>query len=167
MPENEDNKAEFFTPPNTLKEKVGGGGIPEDKIQKSQAFINNNQIDYEPYAREYLTNVQGALKLAEGSRSEESLMDYMEEMTSNIMQLKASGAMFGYPAISRVADIVLNFVERAELINKDLYKIVHAHNICLDMVLIKKLKGPNNPEIDILVNELYDAITRYQEKYKS
>jgi len=35
------------------------------------------------------------------------------------------------------------------------------------MVLIKKLKGPNNPEIDILVNELYDAITRYQEKYKS
>ena len=91
----------------------------------------------------------------------------MEEMTSNIMQLKASGSMFGYPAISRVSDIVLNFIERAEVINKDLYKIVHAHNICLDMVLIKKLKGNKNPEVDILVNELHDAITRYQSKYKA
>lgn len=162
-----ENKAEFFTPPNKLKEKVGGGGISENIISQSQQFINDNQIEYEPYAREYLDNVKGALRLAEGSRSQESLEDYMEEMTSNIMQLKASGAMFGYHAISRVADYTLNFIERANVVSEDLFKIVKAQNICLDLILKKKIKGKNSKEAEILSAELYEAIERYRKKYKN
>ena len=161
------NTAEFFNPPNTLKQKVGGGGIAEDILVRSQSFINENQIEYEPYAREYLESIKGALILAEGSRSPESQEDYIEEMTRNIMQLKASGSMFGYHAISVITDVVLNFIEKSEHRNEDLFRIIQAQNTCLTLILDKKLKGKNIKEVDILTRELYEAIRRYKKKYQN
>ncbi|MAZ76913.1 MAG: hypothetical protein CMH31_06405 [Micavibrio sp.] len=160
----EDN-TEFITPPNIIKSKVGHGGIPEERLRKCQEFIESNTIDFKPYAEEHLNNINGILKLSQGTKSDDSKKEYLEEISQNIMQLKASGSMFGFHAVTQIADTVLNFVERATTVNDDLYKIIESHNACLTLVLSQNIKGNNVKKINVLTNELYDAIDRYENKY--
>lgn len=159
------DEAEFITPPNILKQKMGSGGIPEDILRKSQEFIDNNHIDYEPHAQDYLDTIDGILQLTKKTRSPDSRIEYMEEISSNIMQLKSSGSMFGYASVTRIADTVLNFLEINEHINTDLYKIIEAHNAAILIILSKKLRGSESKEISSITKELYDAINRYNKKY--
>lgn len=162
-----ESDAEFITPPNNLKNKVGSGGISEEFLQKSQDFIENNSIDFKPYAIKYIDKINGILELSKGTKNEESKKEYLEEISHNIMQLKANGSMFGYQAITKTADTILNFVEQANNINNDLYQIIEGHNSCVSLILNKELKGDDMKQINILTKELNEAIDRYNQKYKN
>ncbi|NQZ14905.1 MAG: hypothetical protein HRT94_08810 [Alphaproteobacteria bacterium] len=162
-----EDETQFITPPNMLKQKMGSGGIPEEVLKRSQEFIDNNNIDYEPYAQDYLEAIDGILQLTKKTRSPDSRVEYVEEISKNIMQLKSSGSMFGYSSITQIADTVLNFLEVNEHINADLYKIIEAHNAAVLVIINNKLRGAERKEIGSITKELYDAISRYNKKYNS
>jgi hypothetical protein len=46
-------RAEFMTPVNSLKSKVGYGGLSDEILQKAQTLLENMGADYEPMAELY------------------------------------------------------------------------------------------------------------------
>ena len=52
--------------PNTLKAKVGSGGLSEDILNKAQALLENNTVDFQPLAEMYLTALMKGIDIAKG-----------------------------------------------------------------------------------------------------
>ena len=46
--------AKFYKPPNTLKQKVGSGGLANEILERAQSLIEKNEIDFNPMAEHYL-----------------------------------------------------------------------------------------------------------------
>ena len=96
-------RAEFIKVPNTLKAKVGSGGLSEDILNKAQALLENNTVDFQPLAEMYLTALMKGIDIAKGGSFDEA--EYIiSSMLYPAMQLKANGGMFHYPLVTKVAD---------------------------------------------------------------
>ena len=55
-------RAEFIKPLNTLKQKVGSGGLSEDILNKAQALLENNTVDFLPLAEMYLEGLMKGIE---------------------------------------------------------------------------------------------------------
>jgi len=47
-------KAKFIMPLNTLRSKAGYGGLDEEILNKAEARLENNAVDFPPLAETYL-----------------------------------------------------------------------------------------------------------------
>lgn len=159
-------KPRFIKPPNTLKTKVGTGGFDEMLIARGQEHIDRPQIDFLPFARQFLDEFSALVK--EAAQSDEAFKTMREKLVRPIMQMKANGGMFQYPLITQVADIALQFLEeiKQEKINNEALDILRAHENALKLIVAKNLRGPDRPEGAVLLRELDGACRRYFEKYK-
>jgi hypothetical protein len=159
--------AEFIDPPNTLKKKAGAGGIAEHILKKSQDFIKENDIDFIPYAKEHLKKINDCVKKLHATQDEGVEKLCLEEITENVMRLKAHGGMFNYAIMSSIADIALNCLEVTSSVNADLHQIITAHNNSIEGVIITGLKGDGGEAGAKLVSAFRLAAIRYQKKYAS
>lgn len=157
--------AKFTNPPNKLKQKVGSGGIPERLVDQGQGFIEENDIDFLPFANEYLREVKRHLNIIRNTENKEEQITSFDKITQNIMSIKAHGGMFNYPIMSDIADIALSFLEGAETRNEDLYKIIDAHNNSMDLIIAKDIKDSSDSQGSAIIDALYGATLRYQKKY--
>ncbi|MGB4056910.1 MAG: hypothetical protein WBK77_02360 [Alphaproteobacteria bacterium] len=158
-------KPRFINPPNVLKKKVGSGGIDEKLIVKSQDFVNNADIDFIPYAENFLKEFSQALREAEkGSDFKSS----REKIITPIMQMKAGGGMFKYQLVSEVADTAMQFLDAVDVenVNNETFDILRAHENTLKVIVLNKLKGNGGREGFALIQELDKACKRYFTKYK-
>ncbi|MEM6811729.1 MAG: hypothetical protein AAF549_04600, partial [Pseudomonadota bacterium] len=109
-PDNEWQDAEFTDADRALKTRVGSGGIPELLLQKAQESIDDNHSnDFKPYAEEYLKNISASLKALKDAEENAQRFVALQNISSNIMHLKANGGMFGYNLISMISNVALNF----------------------------------------------------------
>lgn len=157
------NNVRFIKPPNILKQKVGHGGISEERLEKSQQFVNNIEVDFTPYAKQFLTELSAKIKDAQGNDNFEKVRD---GIIAPIMQLKANGGMFRYQLVSDVADIALQFVEAIDEINQDGLNVLKAHENTIKIIVSSNLRGDGGAEGYALVKELDKARRRYFTKYK-
>ncbi len=157
-------KPRFIKPLNILKQKVGIGGIDEMLLVKSQEYIEKIEVDYIPYAEQYLRDFSAQIREAK----QNGLASNSEKMIAAIMQLKASGGMFRYHLISEVSEIALRFLEDidAAKANPDTFEVLAAHENTLRVIVSNKLKGGGGKEGFALIQELDQACKRYFEKYK-
>ena len=155
----------FIDPPNSLKIKVGHGGISPDLIKKSQDYIESNPIDFAPYAQEFLDQIADHLKRITNDNKLQKDRQFIGKISEPIMGLKANGGMFNYPLISMIADVALQFVDIAGEINEDGIEILKAHNSSISLILASKLKGYAGPEGEKITDELQEACNRYFKKY--
>ena len=156
----------FITPPNRLKMKVGGGGIPEERIQRAQEVINNFEMDFRPEARKLAITLDKATNDAIQSIKSKKVFN-KEKMIHPVMQLKANGGMFKYCLLTDVADICLQFMEAVHDFNTEAIEIIKAHENAIQIIIKNDLKGDGGPEGYTLVQELHKACTRYFKKYKT
>lgn len=155
-------KPKFFNPPNRLKQKVGDGGIAANTLKKGQDYLDANKIDFEPYAKDFLKALKTFVEKAEKSPDNQELTD---SMIKPIMELKANGSMFQYHLVSMIADVVLQFLETVQTLNKDVLEILKVHNKTLEIIIQNKIKGPCGKEGELLTQELYEACKRYYKKH--
>lgn len=148
----------FIVPPNTLKAKVGEGGIPAVLLIKAQEQIDQSPEEFIPYARKYLEEIEGVLNRPLPNDN------MVEELTDPVMQLKANGMMFQYGLISLVADTVLKLLERVKTVDADVIDIIHAHNKILSLIIQRDVKGTGGKVGKELIKELEEACTRYYQK---
>lgn len=157
-------KPRFIRPPNILKQKVGFGGIDEKLLEQSQHLIDNTELDFTPYAKDYLEALSQAIQEVKvGSFSIEEARD---KVIKPVMQLKANGGMFRYQLISEIADIALQFLESVDVINDDSIDVLKAHQKTMDIIIHNKLKGSGGKEGYALVKELDGACKRYFSRHK-
>jgi len=151
----------FITPPNKLKKKVGGGGVPKDRIEKAQDHIVNNTVNFVPQAQEFISEVTKLCKDAQNANTTIT----QDQLAKPIMNLKANGGMFQYDLITDVADICLTFTEEIETINPDAINVITAHVNTIQIIIKNDMKGNGGPEGKLLIKELQKACNRYFKKH--
>ena len=158
------SNVKYINPPNHLKMKVGGGGIPEDRIDRAQKMIETFQADFRPEANAFLIQLSNATNAALKNIGTNKKPDN-DNMIIPIMQLKANGGMFQYQLLTDVADICLQFMEAIDEYNEEAIDIIKAHENAINIIIKNDLKGDGGQEGYVLVQELHQACNRYFKKY--
>ncbi len=158
--------AEFITPPNTLKAKVGSGGLSDQILDRAQELLEKHTIDFTPLAELYLdrmkTGIDDAKSLMKNNESE----DLIAQILIPCVQLKANGAMFHYPLVTRVADRFVQFMEVVDHIDEETISIAEAFYTTIKIVVASKIKNNGGTQGEALVDELNNACKRYFDKHK-
>jgi hypothetical protein len=149
-----------------LQAKIGRGAVDEKTILKSQKIIDNNDFDFVPMGEEFLQALDKALGEAKKAESP-SAANLLEELREPVMQLKANAAMFGYPLVSVLASIMLNFLESVKTLDRDVIEIVDAHRRTLEIIIRNKMQGEGGDYGVELQKELRNACRRYFAKQAS
>lgn len=153
----------FILPPNTLKMKVGDGGIPAYIIKRCQDYIDSNPVDLAPYAARNLEQIKDLhSKISRGMIDD---VTGLEVITNTVMQLKSNGSMFHYQLVSMISDVMLRFLGNLTHINADTLDIIAMYARVLDVILNKQLTGNGGKEGYALTQELHNACQRYELKY--
>lgn len=158
-------KVEFIPPSQALKKKAGSGGIPDHLVERGESFIKDNNVDFIPFAKAYIEDIRIYIEQVKKTQSASKQKKIMHNMTLLIMQLKAHGGMFNYPSMSLLSNLILKFLEKTDLINDDLIKIIEAHNNGIDILINGKVKIENDVRTIALEKELQKVIDRYLKKY--
>lgn len=159
------NKARFYNPPNTLKEKVGSGGLAKDILDQAQKLLEENNIDFEPIALIYMDALRRGLDRAYNPSQNTTRRELMEGLINPIMQLKANGGMFDYPLVSKISDKMIELIEQASDPDLDLQEIIQAYHTTITAILHGKLKGDGGVKGDNLFFAICDACDRYYKKH--
>lgn len=154
-------RAEFIKPPNRLKEKVGSGGLSEDILNKAQALLENNTVDFLPLAEIYLSNLMNGIELAKNYHPSNDLEEYIAHMLYPGMQLKANGGMFQYPLVTHIADKLIQFLEVLESVDIEAIEIILAFHTTIRAVVLGKIKGDGGHHGEELMGALNEACVRY------
>lgn len=157
--------AELITPPNRLKEKVGSGGLDEMVLIKAQELLENNSVDFKPLAHMLVDVLNEAI--ANAKSGADIGEDAINSMLYPAMQLKAQGAMFHYPLISEISNILVNFLETVPAVDKDVLDIVVHHKFAINAVLSSQIKGDGGKLGRELRDALLDACARYYKRRKN
>lgn len=158
--------AEFINPPNVLKEKVGGGGLSDEILDKAQTLLENNAVDFRPLGDMYLESLSNGITYARrAARNGDDHEALIATMLYPAMQLKANGGMFHYPLITRIADKLIQFLEVIERPDVEVLEIVQAFYTSIRAVLHGQVRGDAGRYGDELEKALVDACFRYFEKF--
>ena len=158
-------KAEIVVPPNRLKAKVGSGGLDDAILNKAQELLENNTIDFKPIAHMLVDVLHEAIADAKSGATRGE--DAIRAMLYPAMQLKAQGAMFHYPLISQIGEILVNFLETVPDVDKDVMDIVVHHKFAINAVLGSQIKGDGGKLGRELRDALLDACQRYYKRQKN
>lgn len=136
------SKAEFVTPPNYLKMKVGVGGIDKEALKEAEIAIQ--VLGHKMYAQWADADLDRMRQTFEKLRST-SLddPDGVRKMLRICWDMKGLGGTFGFPLITEITHILSNYLEHC--LNHEGAKvssqIVSAHIDALYVVLSQKVSG--------------------------
>lgn len=159
-------KAEFITPPNNLKAKVGSGGLSDDIIEKAQALLENNTVDFLPLGEMYLQNLMKAIEYSKDAHIDEDHEHLITSMLYPAMQLKANGGMFHYPLVTQIADKLIQYLEVIEAADIEALEIVMAFHTTIRAVILGRITGDGGKHGEELIDALDKACLRYFEKIR-
>lgn len=158
-------KAEILRPPNTLKAKVGSGGISEAILDKAQALLENNVVDFQPLADMYMQSMMKAIENAQANHDKQDTETLIAGMIYPAVQLKANGGMFHYPLVTIMADRLIQYLEVIVEPDLDALEIVLAFHTTLRAVIMGRITGTGGRHGQELLAALNDACMRYFERY--
>ncbi|MCB1721959.1 MAG: hypothetical protein H6860_01200 [Rhodospirillales bacterium] len=157
-------KAEFIKPANTLKQKVGHGGLSDEILDKAQKLLEENTHDFEPLAMMYLAALMQGVEMAKGYSPSMDKEQVIANMLYPTMQLKANGGMFHYSLVTMIADKLIQFLEVIEQPDIEVLEIVLAFHTTIIAILQGKISGDGGKQGQDLLNALSDACMRYFDK---
>ena len=158
-------KAEFIRPPNTLREKVGKGGLSDDVVNKAQTLLEKNAVDFGPLAETYLTALMKGVERVKNRTPDDDTETLIAGVIYPVMQLKANGGMFHYALITRISDRLIQFLEVIEKPDNDSMDIVIAFHTTIRAVITSGITGDGGKHGTDLINALNDACARYFDKH--
>jgi hypothetical protein len=159
-------RAEFIHPPNTLKAKTGEGGLPESVLETAQTKLEDNPIDFTPFALAYLDKLHQAIEAAKGyEKNIEESESLIALMLFPVMQLKAHGGMFRYPLITRTADRLIELLEVIDEPDIEAVEIILAFYTAMRAIVKNKMTGDGGMIGTALLDALTQACQRYLDNY--
>ncbi|MGH1397623.1 MAG: hypothetical protein ACRBCT_00210 [Alphaproteobacteria bacterium] len=156
-------KPKKYIADKSLQLRIGTGPLNEETIKKCQDVMDNNELDFTEDALGFLNDVKTAIETLKQQGSDKKTA--IANMTAAIMQLKANGALFGYPLLGDMANITLSFLESIQEIDNDAIEITQANYKTLHAIIIKKLKGDGGDFGRTMKEELQKACNRYFTKH--
>ncbi len=163
-PQKKFRRAEMITPPNKLKEAVGSGGLDQRVVNKAQELLKNNKVDFQPQATLLLGELRTALLASKGGTITGEAA--IEAIIYPAMQLKAQAGMFQYPLVSEISNILVNFLETVENVDKHVLEISDAHRQAISAIVSGGIKGDGGNVGKELREALMDACNRFYKTRK-
>lgn len=157
-------KAEFIPAQRTLKAKVGSGGIADDILEKAQALLENNTVDFMPLAEMYLVSLMKGIDTVKDASPEEDNEFLISNMLYPAMQLKANGGMFHYPLVTGISDRLIQFLEVIDEPDIEAIEIVLAFHTTIRAIIQGKITGDGGAHGEELMRALNKACIRYFER---
>jgi hypothetical protein len=154
-------QAEFIKPLNTLKSKVGSGGLGDDIVNKAQTLLEKNSVDFQPLAEMYLTSLMKGIEGTRNAGPQDDGEALIAAMLYPAMQLKANGGMFRYPLVTRIGDKLIQFLEVIAVPDIDAVEIVLAFHTSIQAVIMGRVTGTGGKHGDELMQVLDSACLRY------
>ncbi len=159
---------QLIQPDENLKNKVGHGGLNQKILEKAQTIIDENTIDFIPIAMRYLSTLQETIKIAKSQRDKHETDSLIAVLGIPVMQLKANGSMFGYPLITKIAALMIRFLETVDTLNNDTFDVLSGFLTSFNAVLIGNIRMDDTTGAgDDLYNALEDACQRHLNKVKN
>lgn len=157
--------AEFITPPNRLKAKVGFGGLSESILEKAQDLLESQARDFEPLADLYLGQLLDGINGVYNKKFSDDPEDLITHMLFPAMQLKSNGGMFGYPLVTEIGDMLVHFLEVVDEADSECLEIVSAFHKTLHVIVKGKINTDGGTQGGALKDALHDACQRYFRLY--
>jgi len=155
--------AEFFLPLNTLRTKVGYGGLSDDVLNEAQMLIEYRSDEFQ--LGQCLVGLLDGIKHARNPDPDEDSKTLIEDILIAAVNLKANGGMCGYQLVTRIGARLIEFLEVGGELNKDAIDIVLAFYISMQIVLTRNVTGSSGNNGDHLMQELEAACMRYFQRY--
>lgn len=156
--------SKIFVPKNKLKEKVGEGGFKEESIQRAQKSIEENVVDFNPIATEYLKNIRTALADYQNKQNSPRLYsDLLDQLT----QLRAQGSMFHYSSITAITDIVVDLLDSLNTVDEKIIEIVNSYEQCATIILKNGIKDDTDKTCQTVASELKAVCNKYKAKHNA
>jgi hypothetical protein len=134
--------AEFVTPPNYLKMKVGGGGIDKEAIKEAEIAVQ--VLGHKMYAK-WADDDLGRMRASfeELKATDLDAPDSVKKMLRICWDMKGLGGTFGYPLVTTITHYLSNYLEHC--LNTEGAKVsaavVSPHIDALYVVLSQKISG--------------------------
>ena len=157
-------QVQFITPINTIKQKVGTGGLSDDILDKAEQLLKENTESFGPVADIYLASIYESVQ---NSKKAATPKDHQKAVSSIIYaatHIKANGTMFHYPLATEIADKLIQFMEPIKTMDKESVELVMAFHTTLRAVIAGKVLGDGGQRGKDLLAALNDACERYFEK---
>ncbi|WP_341894954.1 hypothetical protein [Ferrovibrio terrae] len=134
--------AEFVTPPNYLKMKVGAGGIDKEAIKEAEIAIQ--VLGHKMYSK-WADDDLGRMRASFEELKQTSLddPDSVKKMLRICWDMKGLGGTFGYPLVTTITHYLSNYLEHC--LNTEAAQVspavVSPHIDALYVVLSQKISG--------------------------
>ena len=155
-------QAQFVKPPKQLVDKTGkgipGAGAKALKKAEEAAKKHTARVDYKAIAQESLDQINSSLKQLLDDPASREAEKRIYELAHN---LKGEGASFGYPAVSRVADLLCRVTEKPGQKSPRRLKVIRVQIDSLKAMVRENVKG--SPQGIAL--EVIQALGTLVEKY--
>ncbi len=142
-----------------LQAKVGLGIVDEATIAKAQSVIDKNTFNFTPIAMMFLSQLHDGLEIAKHEQTTNRRS--IERLINPVMQIKANARIFKYDLLGNLAGIMLDFLEKLNVLDKDVIEIVEAHEKTLSHIVSTEMRGAGGQIGTSLETELEGACTRY------
>ena len=134
--------AEFVTPPNYLKMKVGGGGIDKEAIKEAEIAVQVlGHKMYAKWADDDLGRMRASFEELKATSLDDP--DSVKRMLRICWDMKGLGGTFGYPLVTTITHYLSNYLEHC--LNADAARVstavVSPHIDALYVVLSQKISG--------------------------
>jgi hypothetical protein len=134
--------AEFVTPPNFLKMKVGAGGIDKEAIKEAEIAVQVlGHKMYAKWADDDLGRMRASFEELKATNIDDP--DSIKKMLRICWDMKGLGGTFGYPLVTTITHYLSNYLEHC--LNADGAKVsgavVSPHIDALYVVLSQKISG--------------------------
>ena len=151
----------YSNPPNSLKEKVGSGGIPAERIERAETVIAESKAEFSTYIQQAVKDLAQVSTIS----LDDDIWAEREDYTKIVMSMKAHGKMFGYPLVTALSYEVLQVLDVCEKFNADMLDILLAYKQSLKLIADNKMVQMNADGAKDIVEALCAACGRYLQKY--
>ena len=160
-------KAKTYKANMDLRKRIGPGPLDKSAIERAQSAIEENEIDFAPMGLEFLKTLENALNIIAQDPNSNSTAEQIKTLIAPVMELKANATIFHYALVGNLANIMLNFLESLNALDKDALSIVRGHHDSLKLILSNNMKGDGGKDGQVMMSELKDACARYYKKIKN
>jgi len=148
-------------PKNSLKAKVGHGGFKEEDLKKAQIAIEENKVDFKPIALGLLGELDQILLDLKSGKLEISASG---KIMDPLMQLRAQGSLFHYASITRISDVVVDFLDGLDGLDDHVIEILSAYKNAGTAILALEIHDKDDAKVAALVKELQNTCKRYHDR---
>lgn len=135
------SEAQFVTPPNYLKMKVGAGGVDKEAIKEAEIAVQVlGHKMYAKWADSDLDRMRGAFEELKKTSLDDP--EGLKKMLRICWDMKGLGGTFGYPLVTTITHYLSNYLEHCVDSGAQVSAaVVSPHIDALYVVLSQKVSG--------------------------